>query len=459
MQNNNIMSTQEYRAKYEIEYFAKQKSLQNIKNYYCVVTAAYNAENYLDAYFKSLCEQSLDFQKYIYILIVDDGSTDNSLEIIKKWKKKFRFNISYISCKNGGQSRARNIALKYVKAPWITFIDADDTVNNIYFKEVNSFLAKNKNIDMVSCNQIFYMQESAKEKKHFLSYRFKNKQTVVNPTHMQGFIQCTASSVFFKLKDITKYNLEFKEDIKPVFEDGYFVNTLFIKEPSMNIAFLNKPTYYYTKREDKSSTVDTSWQNAGRYDNSLKFAILNLLQKNNALYIQRYALYQVYWYFKKIVNNPEVLNFLDEKQIKSFKEILKEIFLYIDSQNIEVCGLGGLWHKYRIGFYKLYKENILFKQVCYIDAYDNDKKELKLHYYFHSQNKEIFLLNNNEISDYKYEIIEHKFLDEVFVYEKVISLALLGKWEYLDVIICDIETQISLNKKRYLNGISLSEFM
>ncbi|MEA2019418.1 MAG: glycosyltransferase family 2 protein [Campylobacterota bacterium] len=453
------LCSQETLMKYEIDLFIRKKIIENVKNYYSIITAVYNTEKYLDNYFKSITTQSLDFEKYIHIILIDDGSTDDSANIIKKWKEKFNLNISYIRCENGGQATARNLAIKYIKTPWITFIDADDTINNIYFEEVNSFLNDNSEIDMISCNQIFYIQETQKEKKHYLSYRFKDEVTVVNPTNMQRFIQSTASSVFFKTKLLSKHNLYFKPEIKPVFEDGFFVNSLLIKEPTINIAFLQKPIYYYTKREDNSSTVDTAWQKQTRYDDALKFALLELLKTDNNLYIQRFALYQTYWYFKKIINNPKTVEFLTKEQIENFKKLLQQIFLYIEIDTIESCALGGMWHKYRIGFYHIYKKNELIKQVCYLDSYDYELEELKLHYYFHSNDKEIFLVNNKKLKTNKYEIIEHKFINEMFVYEKIIYLPIKGKWEYLDIKLCDVPTQISLNKKRYKNGIQLSKFI
>lgn len=54
---------------------------------YTVVSAVYNVGRYLDDYFNSLVKQRLDFKKHITLILVDDGSTDNSAEIIKAWQK------------------------------------------------------------------------------------------------------------------------------------------------------------------------------------------------------------------------------------------------------------------------------------------------------------------------------------------------------------------------------------
>ena len=56
----------------------------NGKYQYTVVSAVYNVEKYLDEYFESLVNQSLNFKKHIHLILVDDGSTDHSADIIKK---------------------------------------------------------------------------------------------------------------------------------------------------------------------------------------------------------------------------------------------------------------------------------------------------------------------------------------------------------------------------------------
>ena len=455
----------EHKKKKKIEiYFDKKRRVSGYHRY-SVVSACYNVDKYLEEYFESIVNQTLKFEEHIDLIMVDDGSTDKSAKIIKKWQNKFPENITYIKQENAGPSSARNKGLEYVQTPWVTFIDADDMVNSVYFEEVDKCIVKNKNIDIVSCNQIFYIDETKEYKKHYLSYRFKTGMKVVNPTNMQGYIQSTINSVFFNHQLLLDTESYFHEEVKPVFEDGHFINKLLIKSDNINIAFLNKPKYYYRKRLDNSSIVNTAWQTPDRYTDAIEFGLLDLFLKAKEkydyipVYLQRFILYQIHFYYKRIVNDKDKLGFLTQEEIQKFKSLLIELFSYIDPQVIEVCGLGGLWHKYRIGFYNLYKEQILFKQVCYIDGYDKLKKELKVHYYYHSDTKEIFLLNGKKLQPRTEEVREHNFLGEVFVYEKIIYLPLVGLWEYLDIKLGDVETQISLNKKRYKTGIQINNLI
>uniref|UniRef100_UPI001F3516D2 glycosyltransferase n=1 Tax=Cronobacter sakazakii TaxID=28141 RepID=UPI001F3516D2 len=90
---------------------------------YTVVSAVYNVGAFLDDYFESFIRQRLKFKKHIQLIMVDDGSTDNSAEIIKRWQKKYPNNITYIYQENAGQSSARNNGLQHVTTEWVTFID------------------------------------------------------------------------------------------------------------------------------------------------------------------------------------------------------------------------------------------------------------------------------------------------------------------------------------------------
>ncbi|HBD8864526.1 TPA: glycosyltransferase, partial [Campylobacter jejuni] len=81
-----------------LQNFLKQFKPKKYKAYnkYIIVSAVYNVEKYLDDFFKSIINQKLDFKSNIHLICVDDGSTDNSANIIKKYQKKYPKNIIYL---------------------------------------------------------------------------------------------------------------------------------------------------------------------------------------------------------------------------------------------------------------------------------------------------------------------------------------------------------------------------
>ena len=112
-----------------------------------VIVPVYNVYDYIERCLDTLANQTL---KDIEIIVVNDGSPDNSEEIIKKMMKKYK-NISYYKKENGGLSDARNYGLQYAKGEYISFIDSDDYVSlDMYEKMYQK--AKEGDFDFVSCD-------------------------------------------------------------------------------------------------------------------------------------------------------------------------------------------------------------------------------------------------------------------------------------------------------------------
>ena len=116
-----------------------------------VVMPVYNKEMYLDKTLKCILNQSY---KNFEVIIVDDGSTDNTKKICDEYAKKDS-RISVYHIENGGVSNARNTGLKYVTGEYIQFIDADDCINEDVFKKYIEILEKDKyDIIFTSYNKV-----------------------------------------------------------------------------------------------------------------------------------------------------------------------------------------------------------------------------------------------------------------------------------------------------------------
>jgi len=98
-----------------------------------VIVPVYNVEAYVEKCLRTLVEQTLED---IEIIVVNDGSTDNSKEIVQKLAKQFPEKIIYVEKENGGLSDARNYGMPYAKGEYIAFLDADDYVERYVSKNV-----------------------------------------------------------------------------------------------------------------------------------------------------------------------------------------------------------------------------------------------------------------------------------------------------------------------------------
>ena len=116
-----------------------------------VIVPVYNVENYVEKCLKSLVKQTL---QDIEIIIVNDGSTDNSENIIKEFIKLYGEKIKYVTKENGGLSDARNYGMKFASGEYIAFLDSDDYVDiTLYEKMYNK--AIEEQCDYVECDFIW----------------------------------------------------------------------------------------------------------------------------------------------------------------------------------------------------------------------------------------------------------------------------------------------------------------
>lgn len=113
-----------------------------------IIVPVYNVENYLEKCLNSLVAQT--FQD-IEILVVNDGSSDGSQNIIGNFQRNFPDKIKSFQKENGGLSDARNFGLDRANAEFIGFVDSDDYVTPEMFSEMY-FLAKKYTAEMVVCN-------------------------------------------------------------------------------------------------------------------------------------------------------------------------------------------------------------------------------------------------------------------------------------------------------------------
>lgn len=434
-------------------------------NDFTVVSAVYNVEKYLEEYFQSLTNQSLNFKRHIKLILIDDGSTDRSLEIINKWKRKYPNNILCISKKNGGQASARNAGLDYIKTEWVTFIDPDDFVSLNYFQKIDEYLSEKKSISLVSSPFIFYYEDLGITKdSHPLRYRFSNKDRTLKIDNMDKDIQLSVNSAFFRYSIIKSNEISFKEDIKPNFEDARFVGDYLLNENQNNrVGFISEASYFYRKRSDGTSTLDGAWKKPTLFTTVVSEGCLELLKSSYLklgyvpIYIQRTVLYHLAWYFKYIVNNESVLDILSDSDKLLFSSLLEEVFSYIETKTIMDFELAGTWFFQKVAWLGSLKNEKPPFQIVYIEEVDREKKQILLYYFTYFDVLESVTIENQDKIPAYYKIKELDFVGDRYVCEKRmwISYEENNIEDKLRVSIDGSNAVLSLLGKKYNNGIGL----
>jgi glycosyltransferase involved in cell wall biosynthesis len=210
-----------------------------------VIIPIYNSSRYINKCLKSLNNQN--FKHSFEIIIIDDASSDNSIEIIKKKKLK---NVTILRLKkNSGPSSARNIGIKNAKGEYIYFLDSDDTIKVYTFTKLYR-AAKQNNYDIVFADKERIEKKKDQRKNIFLYKKDKKffkkeillelKKRFYDPLYIGGLIGCTGRLI--KRSLIVKHNLFFNEKLR-IREDDTFSWKMF--SYVRKVKYLKKKLYSY----------------------------------------------------------------------------------------------------------------------------------------------------------------------------------------------------------------------
>lgn len=233
-----------------------------------VIVPIYNVEEYLAECLDSLLHQTIDS---IEVVMVDDGSPDNSAVIAKKYAEKYP-NFVYYYKENGGLGSARNFGVKQARGEYITFVDSDDIVDDDLYEKMY-YRANKDNSDMAICNVLrFNSKMTIPSGLH--QYVFKN---IENNTHITKnpnlFFDTISCNKLFRRSFFIENGLEFPtgilyEDIPVMIPAHFLANNVSVVETS----------YYWWRMRDGASKSIT--QNTGSLKNlNDRLSVLERLEK------------------------------------------------------------------------------------------------------------------------------------------------------------------------------------
>ncbi|UKH23259.1 glycosyltransferase [Actinobacillus pleuropneumoniae] len=437
---------------------------------YCIICPTFNVDEYIDDFFQSIKNQTLDFTKHIHVIFVDDGSTDLSAKKIEKFKQKYPRNVTYLYKTNGGLSSARNYGLDYLEDnniyfDYVTFTDPDDILDKDFFKSLDNFFIKNKNCKIASSNLIyFYEHNNTFRDIHPLRFRYVKTHTVQND--FGNDLLLSAATSIYNLQFLYNLGVRFDENVKPSFEDCKFNSQLLIVSPDVQVGFVKEARYLYRQRENNTSLMNNSWKKVGLFTNVPKNGVLNILELANKtlgyvpIHIQRVALFHCIGYYRRLVNADYHVNFLTIQERQIFKDFLKEIFKFIDVDTIIKCEFSNLDRKTKVGILGLYKGQALPIHYTYVNYIDKERKEFCISYFSFNTDDTIKVT----LDDLNIEITEEKFILNDFMGDKFsIERRFLFKYEdtnqNLAISINNRKVNLTCFTKGYTGGAVITELI
>lgn len=244
-----------------------------------VIIPVYNAEKYIQRCILSLLKQTLDD---VEIIIIDDGSTDNSLSIIKETvalhtaSRARQKRINIISRENKGVAYTRSQGLRLSQGEFIIHFDSDDWAKSNMLEEMYKTIVSN-NADMVICD--YFLVKNNKEIliKQRVEYEPKKCIRYLLTGELEGFTW----NKLIRKKYIDKNKIDFVNKITYM-EDFLFILSVLLHNPK--IIFQDCAYYYYQKSNPKSLTSHAS---VDRLSEMIK-AVSEIEKKINKYNLQKY---------------------------------------------------------------------------------------------------------------------------------------------------------------------------
>lgn len=300
-----------------------------------IIVPVYNVEKYLEKCLDSLTNQTL---KNIEIIIVNDGSPDDSQKIIDKYTTKHKNIKSYIK-ENGGLSDARNFGIEKATGEYIAFVDSDDYVTTDMYEKMYQ-KAKSGNFDIVVCD-LNYIYED----KIVPAYSNIEKDTTNIKKTMLNIYPAAWNKIF--KKSLFNNGIQFKknvwfEDVEFIYRLLPYVKTIgvihehfnqYVQREGSITTTINKKIYHYI--DNWNGIVDFYKENNlyNKYKLELEYCYVRYLY---ATFIKQASLYNYEDYQKAV--NEAILNvkktFPKYRKNKYFYQSIKGIYLLLFNKTV-----------------------------------------------------------------------------------------------------------------------------
>ena len=295
-----------------------------------VIVPVYNVEEYIEKCLNSLVNQTL---KDIEIIVVNDGSPDNSQKIIDKYTKKYS-NIKSFIKENGGLSDARNYGIKKASGEYIAFLDSDDYVKEDMYEKMY-LKAKEKDFDIVVCDIDYLYPDNTLR----VSSGVDEDTTDIKKTYLT--IHPAAWNKIFK-KDLFKNDVYFKKNVW--FEDVEFIYRMlpyiksigvvkedfnqYVQRPGSITSTINKKIYHYI--DNMNGVIDFYKERKlyQEYEKELEYAYVRYIYATFIRSVKRYDYKEYKTAVDEAIKNVKE-HFPKYRKNKYFYKSLKGLYLVV----------------------------------------------------------------------------------------------------------------------------------
>lgn len=287
-----------------------------------IIVCVYNSEKYISKCIKSILKQTY---KNFELIIINDGSTDNTYSYLKKLSNTDK-RISLINQSNQGVAASRNLGLKVASGKYITFVDSDDWIDKNYIKDLIENAVK-YHADIVSASKLYSVEE------------YNKQLRIIQPKRkFRIFKERVADALFlgadtnFMCGKLIKRSIFYKNNIVfptgRVYED---VGTMYkIYDSSSKLVITNQAKYFY--RMTSNSITHTS--KLSGVDDQIFYLkeMINYRFKHKYVYLNAYILLKGFSAMSSLYKSDKI-------SINTKKKYIREIYNVVGSYKFNICWL------------------------------------------------------------------------------------------------------------------------
>ena len=287
-----------------------------------IIMPIFNGARYLKTSVESILKQTL---KNYEIIFVDDGSTDNTIDILQDYQKNYDF-IQIVTQENSGSGKARNNGIKHAKGEYIAFLDADDFYIDKDALEKMYQMAVDNNADMVTAN----IKHDVDNKENFVPFgpfEYYTSNKVIFPE--QYGIPWSFYKNIFKKEFLTKNNIYFPDLLRG--QDPVFLAEVLTKVDKIYAVTADLYAYVYNSDTAKASSHQKLYDQLLHYKQVIDFLSTPKFSNLKNEYFEKICLFSSRLDDESIVDsinslreifkdNPELLNKLEKYISLKFRD-------------------------------------------------------------------------------------------------------------------------------------------
>lgn len=308
-----------------------------------IIIPIYNTEKYLERCVQSILDESVIDKE---IILVDDGSTDGSVNLCDDYAKRYPF-VKAIHIDNSGPATAKNVGFRQAQGDYVAFIDSDDKVCDDMFSKMLS-LAHRHHADIVCCNYVQIDEEGVVSHTECSHQEYiLNQEEGLRHLLMKDKIYSQCWTKIYNRRMLEQHHVLNVDGLRT---DEDFIYNLNAFVHSQTVCIIDEPLYVYTHRRG-SLSKDYFREHIGQFmDNmQLRLGMVDRTVKEKFPMLVEYSTFHCLMYYNELIGKiSRFPSFYKDKRVGN-------IFRYIRSN-------AGVLYKYhaRCGFSRIGVLLVLF---------------------------------------------------------------------------------------------------